>query len=109
MAIKNIQFLQGSPSTNISLLDPKNGAFYLTDYVKDDLNSNRLYIGREEKIFPVVTPNPFSLKLQCNKENFIYDGSDEKTIEINPSTIGIDDYELITIADIDEICNSTYI
>ena len=106
-------------------LIPTDGAFYLTDDINNNSNSNRLYIGRETGIKSIVTPNPFALTIQGNGKtltNGVYDGSSAKTINITPASIGalapealnnyytkteIDNYELITLEEIDEICQNT--
>lgn len=75
-------------------LTSTDGAFYLTDDINNNSNSNRLYIGRETGIKSIVTPNPFTLIIQGNGktlENGVYDGSSEKTINITPSSIGAAD------------------
>lgn len=81
----NIQFLQGSPDTDFSEISSTLGAIYLTNYVKDNPESNRLYIGisdnSTEGIKPIVTPTPYKLTLQRDGSAMgTFDGSADLTV-----------------------------
>ena len=65
----NLNFKIGSPSSDMEALQSNTGTLYLTDYVADNQDSNRLYIGTSDAIGgikPITTPTPYHLTISMN-------------------------------------------
>lgn len=67
----NLYFLQGSPDTDLSKVTSSAGTIYVKNYVNNNKESNRIYIGTSNAIGGIksfVTPTPYGLTLYLNDD-----------------------------------------
>lgn len=98
MADKLVQFLQGSPTTDIEKIVSQKDVFYLTTHVEGNKDSDRLYIGTSNEgggVKAIKTPTPYGIKFKLNDNNItetFWTGEEDLTIDIeavpNPATEG---------------------
>lgn len=90
----NLNFKIGSPTNDIEAIQSNAGTLYLTDYIADNQDSNRLYIGTSNAIGgvkPITTPTPYHLSINMNgvKELDKYTGSENETVDLIINNDGV--------------------